>query len=133
MDNLSVSQLTQKALDNYFASQVPDGLIASGKNVAIITDDGARPTPAGEMLPALFEALVERGIKKEDINIIIGLGTHAPMGDEALVQKLGKETSQDYRVSQHDCEAKDLVPIGRLKTGTEIRINPIVGKGGYSY
>jgi nickel-dependent lactate racemase len=126
-EKLSASQLTWNALEDYFVSGA-DILIAPGKNVAIIIDDAARPTPAGEMLPALYEALLNRGVRREDIDLIIGLGTHAAMGEEALQQKLGKEVLKDYRVSQHDCHAKDLVPVTRLQSGTEVRINPIAAR-----
>jgi len=123
----TVSQLARKALEDHFV-QGEDGLLAPGKRVAIVVDDAARPTPAADMLPALFEGLMGRGIKREDIDIIIGLGTHAPMGEDALVRKLGKGTLDFYRVTQHDCHAEDLVPIAALDSGAEVRVNPVFAR-----
>jgi nickel-dependent lactate racemase len=50
------------------------------------------------------------------------------MPQEALAERLGEAVSQLYRVSQHNCQAEDLIPVGRLSTGGEVRINPIVAQ-----
>jgi nickel-dependent lactate racemase len=50
------------------------------------------------------------------------------MPQEALAERLGEAVFQQYCVTQHDCQAEDLVPVGRLSTGGEVRINSIVAR-----
>lgn len=119
----SIHRLTEEALTHPLDAPLLEKSLSRGKRVAIVTDDGARPTPTWEILPVLLKKLSEQGVKREDIRVVVGLGTHAVMGDEALGRKIGEEIMQDYRVIQHDCRSEDLVPIGRLETGAEVRIN----------
>ncbi|MBU2497859.1 MAG: nickel-dependent lactate racemase, partial [Proteobacteria bacterium] len=126
--DLTVSELTIKALRHPLGETAVGDVLKAGKRVAIVTDDGTRATPVREMLPPLLEELMRRGIRKEDVDIVVGLGTHVFMEDEALTKKFGKEILKTYRVSQHDSRAADLVPVGRLKTGAEVRINAIVAR-----
>ena len=123
---LTVSHLTEKAISQCLGAPRLEDTLTPEKKVAILTDDNARPTPVSEMLPVFLERLLGGGIRKENIDIVIASGTHSPLEERELVQKLGRGIIEDYRVSQHDCMAKDLIPIGRLETGCEIRINPIV-------
>jgi len=122
----SISQRTKKAMAQCLGAPRLEDTLTPEKKVAILTDDNARPTPVSEMLPVLLERLLGGGIRKENIDIVIGSGTHAPLDEGELVQKLGRGIIEDYRVSQHDCMAKDLIPIGKLQTGCEIRIHPVV-------
>ncbi|MCJ7593847.1 MAG: lactate racemase domain-containing protein [Desulfobacterales bacterium] len=128
VSDLSVSELTRKALMNPSGGTPIGDVLAVGKRVAILSDDGTRPTPVREMMPPLLEELMRGGIRREDIDIVIGLGTHVAMEEEALTKKFGKEIMNTYRIYQHDSRAEDLVPVGRLKTGAEVRINPIVAR-----
>ena len=123
-----VSQLTREALTHPLDGPSLSRSIGSAQTVAILTDDGARPTPVSEMLPSLLEVLSQSGVSREAIDIVVSLGTHVPMERDALRQKIGKDLLETYRVIQHDCRAKDLVPVGRLKTGGEIRINRIAAQ-----
>jgi len=121
----SISQRTKEAMAQCIGETRLEDTLTPEKRVVILTDDNARPTPVREMLPVLMKRLLTGGISKEDIDIVVGSGTHAPLGEQELLQKFGEEVIQDYRVNQHNCMAEDLVPIGRLKTGCEIRIHPI--------
>ena len=125
---LSPAELTRKALMNPSGGTPLTEVLAPGKRVALLSDDGTRPTPVRDMIPPLVEALTQGGIRREDIEIVVGLGTHLPMDEEALSRKFGKEIMRAYRIHQHDSRAVDLVPVGRLKTGAEVRINPVVAR-----
>jgi len=57
----------------------------SGKRVLMIVPDGTRTAPVG----LLFEALFERvGAVSRSFDVLIALGTHQPMSDEAICQRL---------------------------------------------
>jgi nickel-dependent lactate racemase len=103
-------------------------IVHEDSKVALIVDDWARSTPVSQILPPLLEELQSGGAKSENIDIVVALGTHRTMPQEALAERVGKAIFQKYRVSQHDCQAEDLVPIGRLSIGGEVKINPIVAQ-----
>ena len=106
--------------------------VKPGRRVALVCDDATRHTPLKEMLPVILEQLESLGVARHDIDIVMGLGTHAPMTREQLEARLGGGILERYRVSQHDCHAKDLVPVGYLATGTQVCINPLVARASLS-
>ena len=56
-----------------------------GKKVLLIIPDGTRTAPIGMMFKALF---AEIGGATAAFDILIALGTHPPMSDEAICQRL---------------------------------------------
>ena len=126
--SLTIPEMVEKALTAPISSPRLSEIVHEDSKVALIVDDWARSTPVSQMLPTLLEELQTRGAKSENIDIVVALGTHRAMPREALVERLGEAVFQQYRVSQHDCQARDLVPIGRLSTRGEVKINPIVAQ-----
>lgn len=57
----------------------------SGKRVLLIVPDGTRTAPVGALFKGLFERLEG---KVKALDVIIALGTHPPMSDEAINQRL---------------------------------------------
>ena len=101
-------------------------MVKKDAEVAILVDDPARATPVDRMLPPILNELLEAGINRKNITIVVALGTHRFASKKDLEAKVGKAVLQKYRVVQHDCHAKNLVPIGKLLTGGEVAINPFV-------
>ena len=126
--SLTIPEMVEKALAAPIASPRLSEIVHKGSKVALIVDDWARSTPVSQILPTLLEELQSGGARSENIDIVVALGTHRVMPQEALAERLGEAVFQQYRVSQHDCQAEDLVPVGRLSTGGEVRINPIVAR-----
>jgi nickel-dependent lactate racemase len=126
--SLTVPEMVERALAAPIASPRLSEIVHEDSKVALIVDDWARSTPVSQILPTLLGELHAGGAKSENVDIVVALGTHRTMPQEALVERLGEAVFQRYRVSQHDCQAEDLVPIGRLSTGGEVRINPIVAR-----
>ena len=125
---LTVPEMVEKALAAPISSPRLSEIVHESSKVAVIVHDWARSTPVSQILPPLLEELQAGGAKSEDIDIVVALGTHRTMPREALAERLGEAVFQQYRVSQHNCRADDLVPIGRLSTGGEVRINPLVAR-----
>ena len=97
--------------------------IQSGHKVVLIVDDVTRPTPAGQVLPPLVEALrlEERGAQ---VSILVAVGTHRPMTEDELVAKVGKDMMERFPVVQHnDHDPDNLVNVGRSANGTPLVIN----------
>jgi nickel-dependent lactate racemase len=126
--SLNTPKMVEKALAAPISSPRLSEIVHEDSKVALIVDDWARSTPVSQILPALLEELQVGGARSENVDIVVALGTHRAMPREALAERLGEAIFQQYRVSQHDCQTEDLVPIGRLSTGGEVRINPIVAR-----
>ncbi|MDZ7405909.1 MAG: lactate racemase domain-containing protein [candidate division KSB1 bacterium] len=97
--------------------------LAVGKRrVAIAVDDLSRPTPAGEILPALLAMLGSCGLRDEQITIIISLGSHTALKPDEIIRKVGAEVASRVCVENHDCHA-NLVDIGVKVGQTPVLIN----------
>ena len=125
---LTIPEMVEKALAAPISSPRLSEIVYEDLKVAVIVDDWARSTPVSQILPPLLEELQAGGAKSGNIDILVALGTHRTMPQEALAERLGETVFQQYRVTQHNCHADDLVPIGRLSTGGEVEINPVVAQ-----
>ncbi len=125
---LTVSALVGEALAAPISAPRLADLVGAGSRVALLVDDGARPTPVRHILPPLLEELRAGGARREHVDIVVALGTHRPLPPAALADRLGEGVIRRYRVRQHDCRADDLLPVGRLSTGGEVRIDPVVAR-----
>ena len=123
-----VGDLVNRALAQPTGSTTLSEMAKKDMSVAIIVDDPARATPIARMLPPVLDELRKAGVANTDITIVLALGTHRPASPEELETKLGKAVFQHYRVVQHNCHGDNLVPIGKLKTGAEVAIDPVVAR-----
>src|SRR5208337_1872022 len=98
----SVQEMTREALAKPVGIPRLREMVSGGKRVAVIVDDGTRPTPASEILAVLLPHLIEAGCPKEATTIVVALGTHTAMKKEELEAKLGAQVASTYRVVQHN-------------------------------
>ncbi|MBN1277841.1 MAG: DUF2088 domain-containing protein, partial [Deltaproteobacteria bacterium] len=122
-ENKDVTVLAKKAITNPVKSLSLRQCLSSSDKVAIIVEDLTRPSPKKLILQAVLEDLERADISRENISVIIALGTHRGMSLEELAATFGKELLERYEVINHDCHAPDLVPAGRLFTGRTVKIN----------
>lgn len=116
----------KRALINPIGSKMVGKIVKPGETTVLIVSDRTRPTP-NKMAPYLLEELATAGVKKDDITIIFGLGTHKPQTSEEKEAVLGKELLQSYNVIEHDSkDSKKLMILGRTSRGTNIEINKSV-------
>ena len=92
-------------------------------SVAIAINDKTRPVPHKYLLPPLLAQLEALGVASADITLVIATGTHAPMPPEEFGQVVPPEILARYPVVSHDCDAADLVILGRTRRGVEVRAN----------
>ena len=123
LEEKDVEQLTRHALSNPIGSAPLEACISSSDKVAILIEDQTRASPKKRVLKTLLEALDEAGIVRENISIIVSLGTHRALTEEELNDNYGEDVVAQYAIHNHDCQAPDLVPVGKLKTGTVVKIN----------
>ncbi len=92
--------------------------------VAIAVNDKTRPVPHAVLLPPLLRALESRGIRRENISLIIATGTHPAMDASEYGDILPDEVVDRYRVLCHDAyDRGELVQLGRTSLGTPCTLN----------
>jgi lactate racemase len=98
-------------------------ILHPSSTVAIAVNDKTRPVPHHLLLPPLLRKLEAAGVPPEQITLIIATGTHAPMPPEEFGLVIPAEILRRYPVISHDCDAADLVPLGKTQRGIEMRAN----------
>jgi len=124
----SIKQMTLEAFSNPTGTDPLPNLLSRAKNIAIIVDDGTRPTPVTEILETLLPYLVDHGSSRANIAIIVALGTHEAMNRKDLEARLGKGVVSNYKIVQHNAWQSDLIPVKIPGDGGGVRINPEVAR-----
>ena len=70
------------ALDHPIASKPLKELVKPGQKIVIVTSDISRPMPSFDALPDVLDDLYAAGCAKEDITIVLALGSHREHTDE---------------------------------------------------
>ena len=102
---------------------------AASLRAAITVSDITRPVPyrgRQGILAPLLETLLGRGLRRENIRIIVGTGTHRASTAAEKLTMFGREVVSAFKILDHDCaDASSLVSIGRTVGGTEVRVNRV--------
>jgi len=101
------------------------------EKILIIVNDITRPTPYEVILPPLLDELHKIGIKKENIIFIIATGIHRSNSPEEIKEIFGKDIFLNYKFINHDCDNSNLKYLGKLKSGNELWINPIISNSDF--
>jgi lactate racemase len=98
------------------------------KKILIIVNDITRPTPYEVILPPLLAELNQIGIKKENIIFIIATGIHRGNSQEEIKNIFGEDISSTYKFINHDGDDPHLKDLGKLKSGNELWVDPVVSE-----
>lgn len=99
-------------------------LVKRDDTVAIVFSDITRPQPRKRMLPVLLEGLSQ--VPPENIVLINALGTHRSNTEAELIEMLGREITEGYRIVQHDAwDKENMVYLGPTSFGHETYINRV--------
>lgn len=97
-------------------------LVGPKDQVAIIISDGTRPTPNHLLVPWLLKALAH--IPREQIEILVGTGSHRAMTQDELRVLLGDEVVATMAISNHDAtDESSLAFVGKTATGVPVWVN----------
>ena len=95
--------------------------------VAITISDITRPVPyqgRKGILPPLLKKIQALGVRRENIRIVVGTGTHRASTPKEKLEILGKEIISTYKIQDHNCEDSSiLVSVGKTPSGTEVFLN----------
>jgi len=120
----SEEEIIEEAFSHPIGSPPLSEMLRGCRNVLIVADDYTRATPVLKILPRLLKELEIHGIQPENIKILIALGTHRPMSEEEIVNKFGKEISEQYPIINHSWwDPSQLVHLGQTEKGTPIFVN----------
>jgi lactate racemase len=101
-------------------------LATRDSRVLVLIDDATRLTPAARILPSVIAELHTAGVADEHIEFLQAPGTHRPMTDPELRQKLGSCYGR-YRVHEHHyLDESSLHDFGRTRDGTRVTANRLL-------
>ncbi|MGD8565434.1 MAG: nickel-dependent lactate racemase [Candidatus Bathyarchaeota archaeon] len=116
----------KRALKNPIGSETLGKIVEPNNNIAIVVDDATRPAPSNIMVPPILEELFQHGVKKENVTVIFGCGTHRSVTEEETQKLLGEEIMRQVKVVSHNCRSDDLVHVGKTRTRrTDVYLNRI--------
>ena len=100
------------------------GTLVRPGRTAIAISDATRPVPNDILLPPLLAQLHGKGIREEEISIIVGTGNHRAATPDELPQLVGADIARRYRVLSHVYDdPAQLVRLGETSRGTPVVIN----------
>jgi nickel-dependent lactate racemase len=117
----------EDSLKNPIASKALSELLGEKeiKSLVIVVNDVTRFTPYNYMLPPLLETIEKAGITKDKVTFVVATGVHEPHSDQQNIDIFGKEIHDKYNFHHHDCDG-EVVNIGELSTGSQLKVNKIV-------
>ncbi len=97
-----------------------------GHRVLLLSDDHTRGTPVARLLPWIVAELEAVGVRDADIDVLICKGSHRPMTEAELEDKLGGYRRR-FRVFQHDyLNSAELHDWGALPDGFPVVANRLL-------
>ena len=112
----------EKAFLNPIGSKSIQELAKGKKEVAILFDDMARPTPVYEIVPFVLRELEKAGISDKQIRFIAALGAHGAHTANDFRKKLGQEVLDRFPVYNHH-PFNYCTFLGKTSRGTPVSIN----------
>jgi lactate racemase len=102
-------------------------LVKAGDKVVIVHSDMTRPTPNHLIMPVLLAELESAGVRRDDITLLNGLGTHRRQTEAEMRSLLGDGVYDNYRCLQHDAwDDANLVSLGTTSLGNQLRVNRLL-------
>ncbi|MEW6674010.1 MAG: lactate racemase domain-containing protein [Thermodesulfobacteriota bacterium] len=112
----------RKAFQNPIGTTPIRNIAVNKQKVVILFDDLTRPTPAGKMLPFIFEELAAAGVGDDKIRLVSAIGCHRPLSRHEMILKLGREVVEKYPVFNHNL-FEHLVDLGKTRLETPVLVN----------
>ncbi|MBC7115047.1 MAG: nickel-dependent lactate racemase [Archaeoglobi archaeon] len=109
-----------RCISNPIDSAPLEELVKGKEKIAILVSDITRPCPTGVLLPPVLEVLKRAGVRRENVTIIFGLGTHRKHTEEEKRRIVGDEIYENYRCL--DSDLNDVVNLGETSRGTPVEV-----------
>ncbi len=112
----------EKAFLNPIGTKPISELAKGKKEVVILFDDLARPTPVVEIVPFVLRELEKAGISDRQVRFIAALGAHGAHTANDFRKKLGEEVLDRFPVYNHH-PFDFCTYLGKTSRGTPVSIN----------
>jgi len=99
-------------------------MVDRNDSISLLVPDITRGTSVKTVLPALIDELIRSGAENDRIEILIATGAHRPETDAELVDHLGRDIVDEFRLYQH--RADDLegnIRVGRTESNQDVRLD----------
>lgn len=94
-------------------------MVRDKRDILFLIEDATRSTPLADIMPVIVRYLNENGIADERMSFLTAPGTHRIMTDREILDKIGPEMVQRFKVYQHDATRhEELADIGTVMAGT---------------
>ena len=117
------------ALEHPIGSPRLRELAKPGQKVVIVTSDISRPLPSYDVLPSVLDELYAGGVKREDITVVLALGSHRHHTEEEQRRLVGERCWSEVRVE--DSTPEDCVSMGVTSRGTPVDISRTVAEADF--
>ena len=106
-------------------------LISADDKVTIVISDMTRFWMRQDIICELLVKYLNENNKVpfENMAVVVALGTHRKNSLEELEKLASSFVYSHVSVTDHDCDAEDLVYLGTTSLGTEVRVNPLCAGG----
>jgi len=122
--SLNPSKEIEMSIENPINAPRIEDMVNKGKKIAIACDDNTRATPVHLILPVLLKKIENLRVRRENIRVIIALGTHRRMTEDQMKEKYGAEAVEKYTFINHDYyEQSELKYVGMLTNKASVWIN----------
>jgi nickel-dependent lactate racemase len=115
-------QEMERVFSHPIGSKTISELARGKKEVAILFDDMARPTPVHEIVPFVLRELEKARISDRQVRFIAALGAHGAQTAVDFEKKLGQEVLDRFPVYNHH-PFDYCTPLGKTRQGTPVSIN----------
>lgn len=112
----------KRALQNPIGTKRLSEIVSKDSSIVIMADDRTRVTPQKIIIPLILDELHRAGISNKQIKLVIAYGTHRPMTNDEILERFGREVTDQIEIKHHDCH-NNLVNRGITKRGTRIVVN----------
>jgi nickel-dependent lactate racemase len=103
-----------------------------GMKVAVVIDDGSRPTPVHVIYPHVLEELHRGGVVDGDITIVPAIGLHRGMPEEEIRQRLGISPEAPLQFVNPNCDdPATMRQLGITTRGTPVWITSAVANADF--
>ena len=116
----------RRAMSNPIGAPPLREVVKAGETVAIVTSDISRPMPSYLVLPLLLDELYAIGIRKEDITVVFGLGSHRQQTPEEMKGLVGERAFNEVKCIDGDID--DCINMGVTSFGTPVDVVRVVAE-----
>jgi nickel-dependent lactate racemase len=102
--------------------------VGARDRVLILIDDATRATPIARILPLVFEELHAAGVDDDRVEFLQAPGSHRPMTDAELREKLGDRYGRHRVHEHHYLDRSTLHDFGRTRDGTPVTANRLLAE-----